>query len=468
MRADTDLNAEPSEPVPRARGMVESIAPLDDEEPADLIDPAASAHVLTSLFARVDEPPDDVEPPPAVGSTPDARPPAIEFFMLEPGVQVGPYVLEEKLGQGSFGVVYAARHRDLDREVALKILNPSHHGDHDALQRFLREARAAARIAHPGVVMVHDCGRVGLAGDEALAFIAMERLRGVSLAQRLEETGPLHADAAVDIARQVAAALDAAHRADVLHRDLKPDNIFLVPDPKLPVNERVKVLDFGLAKIGRAGHTELGSVFGTPIYMSPEQCRSSGEVDARADIYALGCILFELLTGQAPFEGLLYEVLERHQREIAPLASSLAPAVPPALDELIAHLLAKDPDDRPPTMSAVRQALDALAGEPPAPDSEGGGLDERRILARAFGSAAPWLRDRKRTPMPMLPVEAELPIDAEPAPESAAAPLYLDDDVEIAPIVPRARSQHRVIALIAAIAVFCALAGALIARHWSG
>lgn len=422
----SDLNTSPSEAPARARGLVESIPPLADDDAADLIDPGASAHVQTSLFARVDDPIDDLldEPPP---------PPGAQLFMLEPGIQVGNYVLEEKLGQGSFGVVYVARHCELDRQVALKILNPSHGGDHDALQRFLREARAAARIAHPGVVTVHDCGRFGLGGTEELAFIAMERLHGVSLAQRLEETGPLHADAAVEIARQVAAALDAAHRADVLHRDLKPDNIFLVPDPKLPVNERVKVLDFGLAKIGRAGHTELGSVFGTPIYMSPEQCRSSGEVDARADIYALGCILFELLTGQAPFEGLLYEVLERHQRELAPRASSLAPAIPPALDALIAQLLAKDPGDRPPTMRAVKQALDLIAGEPPVAEA------------------------------PPSPVAAPAPS------ESAEAPLFLDEEVDVAAIAPRpaARGKRRPRALIAAIAVACVLAGAWIAHRWS-
>jgi eukaryotic-like serine/threonine-protein kinase len=286
---------------------------------------------------------------------------------LAPGGRIGKYQLEAMLGQGTYGLVFTARDTELDRVVALKVLNPSHHSDADALHRFLREARATARIDHPGIVTIIDCGRIPAPAVGVLAYIAMERLHGESLADRIERCGRLAPTAAIEIARQVASALDAAHRADVLHRDLKPDNIFLVPDPAAANRERVKVLDFGLAKVGYGTNTRTHLVFGTPLYMSPEQCRSSNNIDARSDIYALGCVLFELVTGQAPFEGDLVSVLGRQQCEAAPRARSLAPHIPQALDDLIAEMLAKQPSARPQTMVDVERALDyvlAVTAEP--------------------------------------------------------------------------------------------------------
>jgi serine/threonine protein kinase len=272
--------------------------------------------------------------------------------------RIAKYELTGMLGHGSFGMVYTARDVELDREVALKILKPSHHNDEDAMHRFLREARAAARIAHPGIITVHDFGRHAPEDDEELAYIAMERLSGESLTDRLARLGALAPEVAAEIARQVAAALEAAHRADVLHRDLKPDNVYLVPDPAVPSGERAKVFDFGLAKIGTSRHTRMGSVFGTPLYMSPEQCRSAGDTDARSDIYALGCILFEMLAGSAPFEGAIFQVIQRHLHEAAPRVSSLMPDVPPALDALVAEMLDKDPTVRPQTMADVVKRLE--------------------------------------------------------------------------------------------------------------
>ena len=373
-------------------------------------------------------------------------------FMRHEVARIGKYELEEKIGQGSFGVVYTARDTELDREIALKILNPSHHGDREALHRFLREARAAARIAHPGIVTVHDFGRSTPEGGEELAYIAMERLRGESLTARLDRSGRMRPEEAAEIGRQVASALEAAHRAEVLHRDLKPDNVFLVPDPAVSSGERVKVLDFGLAKIGCSRHTELGSVFGTPLYMSPEQCRSSGQIDARSDIYALGCILFELVTGRAPFEGAIYQVLECHLHEEAPRASTLAPATPPALDDLIARMLEKDPGERPVSMAAVMNALEevieASAG-PVAPsiveDGGGQGYDASLRMA-AFHRGSSELLE---APVFVAPLVLE---------ETGALPRA---DAAAYGLRPRGREKRRPLALVAAIAIAIALAGAL-------
>ena len=279
--------------------------------------------------------------------------------VLAPGGRIGKYELRQKLGMGTFGLVFTARDLDLDRDVAFKILNPTHATNLDVVQRFLQEARASARIQHPGIVTVFDFGRVPSSLGET-AYITMELLQGESLTARLNRGGRLSPEVACEITRQIASALDAAHRADVLHRDLKPDNIYMVPDPAVPSGERVKVIDFGLAKLGRSGHTMTNTIFGTPRYMSPEQCRSSGEIDQRSDVYSLGCILFELLTGRTPFDGDLRQLIDRHQRAMPPRAKSFAPEIAQGLDDLIDSMLAKDPAERPQTMAALQRALQAL------------------------------------------------------------------------------------------------------------
>jgi serine/threonine protein kinase len=270
---------------------------------------------------------------------------------------LGRYELQQKLGSGTFAQVYAAYDSYLERDVALKVLNQSHLSNPDVLPRFLQEGRATAKIRHPGIVTIHECGTVDT-DDGVSAYIAMEMLDGESLLSRLQRSGKLAIDTAVEITRQIACALDAAHRAGVLHRDLKPDNVFLVPDPAaMPSGERVKVIDFGLAKIGAGDITQAQMVFGTPAYMSPEQCRSTGEIDQRSDVYALGCILFELVCGRPPFEGGMRETMGQHLRTVPRRASSFNSEVPYALDELIAVMLSKDPANRPQSMAAVTLAL---------------------------------------------------------------------------------------------------------------
>ena len=279
-----------------------------------------------------------IDPPPASATT------------------LGGYVVGNKLGQGAFGTVFAGHDPDLDRDVAIKVLHQEHGMNPEILRRFLQEGRSTARINHPGIVTIHDCG---IDGDTA--YIAMELLAGESLTARLARCGRLSPDAAMEFCRQMAAALDAAHRAGVIHRDLKPDNIYLVPDPAAPAGERVKILDFGLAKHGASHRTSIGTTFGTPRYMSPEQCRSAANTDARSDIYALGCILFELLTGRPPFSGGIRELVTQHLGVTAPRAYLFLHHISAELDDLLARMLEKDPARRPQTMSEVQRGLE-LAG----------------------------------------------------------------------------------------------------------
>ncbi len=275
------------------------------------------------------------------------------------GGQIGRYTLADKLGAGSFGVVFRAHDTVLDRMVAIKVLNPAHQYNADVLRRFLQEALASARVVHPGIVTVHDFGTVETARSE-IAYIVMELLQGESLSERVLHGGQQPIGAAVEIIRQVASALDTAHRAGVLHRDLKSENIYLVPDPATQSGERVKVLDFGLAKLGASQHTAANTVFGTPRYMSPEQCRSATAIDERSDIYSLGCVFFELITGRTPFLGELRQVLDAHKRSIAPRASTFASDVPLAVDDLIAQMLAKDPAERPQSMAELHDTLHSI------------------------------------------------------------------------------------------------------------
>jgi serine/threonine protein kinase len=345
---------------------------LEDSEPTSIRqlserDPLRSPQEFEHEASACDAEPRGRSPRPRT-SRPDLRPdlgpdpvaptePAP--VVLAPGGRIGKYELRQKLGMGTFGLVFTARDLDLDRDVAFKVLNPTHVTNRDVVLRFLQEARASARIQHPGIVTVFDFGRLPSSLGET-AFITMELLQGESLANRLNRSGRLAPEVACELARQIASALDAAHRADVLHRDLKPENIYLVPDPAVPSGERAKVIDFGLAKLGRNGHTMSNTIFGTPRYMSPEQCRSSGEIDQRSDVYSLGCILFELLTGRTPFDGDLRQLIDRHQRAMPPRAKSFAPEISQGLDDLIDSMLAKDPAARPQTMAALQRALQVL------------------------------------------------------------------------------------------------------------
>jgi eukaryotic-like serine/threonine-protein kinase len=279
------------------------------------------------------------------------RPPAARGKLAR-NQWIGKYVVEDKLGEGTFGSVFTARDTDLDRLVAIKILHRFHLANAEAVARFVREARATTRVRHPSIVTIHDVGRYGDA-----AFIVMELLEGETLCRRLDVRARLPVAEALEISHQIAGALAAAHRVDVLHRDIKPDNIFLVRDPVLAGGERVKVLDFGLAKLGVTGETQANVMLGTPRYMSPEQTRSSAGIDARSDIYSLGVVLFQLVVGSTPFSGDLPTLVDQQRNRVPPRVRTLRPDIPLQLEELLVCMLAKDPDERPQTMEDVQAAL---------------------------------------------------------------------------------------------------------------
>ena len=273
------------------------------------------------------------------------------------GDALGNYRLVAQLGSGSTGVVFLAEHQRIARRVAIKLLAPEFIRDQRALQRFFNEARATSLTRHPGIVDVFDCD-VDATGR---AYIVMEHLEGETLTERLRRAGKLHWSAACLIARRVADALAAVHDKGIVHRDLKPENLFLVGNGRDPT-AAVKVLDFGVAKLMTADAvarlTMRGMLLGTPEYMSPEQCAGAEVVDHRADIYALGCILFEMLTGQLPFvTSSVRELVFAHRFRPAPSAVASCSALPDWLEHLLTRMLAKEPDHRPGSMHEVSKAL---------------------------------------------------------------------------------------------------------------
>jgi serine/threonine protein kinase len=267
------------------------------------------------------------------------------------------YEIEAVLGEGGMGTVYRARHRVLDKKLAMKVLRADLSRDADLGVRFLREAKAAASIAHPSVVQITDFGNL----PSGQPYFVMELLVGASLSAILRKGGPLPAARAVRLLLQMVDALGAAHEAGVVHRDLKPDNILICP---VQGGETVKVLDFGLAKVaGQSRLTKAGLVFGTPHYMSPEQA-SGGTVDERTDLYALGIVMYEMFTGRVPFEADTYMgVLTKHIYVAPTPPSVLLGGVGElgALEQVTLRCLEKKPERRYASMRALADELSRVA-----------------------------------------------------------------------------------------------------------
>jgi serine/threonine protein kinase len=313
---------------PRARELVTGVDPRWD---------AAIARCLerrpADRFASAEE----VAAALAAGESSSSESPA----PVEPGERIGDYRIDRRIGEGGMGTVYEATNTVIQKKVALKILQTAGAG---AVERFLREARAACQIGHPNIVDVVSFGRM----SDGRAYIVMELLVGENLEQRLSR-GPLPLGEALDVLEPICRALQAAHEKGIVHRDLKPANVFLAQSAG---TTRLKLLDFGVAKLADRGderveQTREGAIIGTPRYMSPEQARGS-TVDARADVYSLGVMAFEMFTGEPPFStGAAMEIIAQHLDQAPPSPSSRAPNLLPAIDRLLLAMLAKKPDARP-------------------------------------------------------------------------------------------------------------------------
>jgi serine/threonine protein kinase len=315
----------------------------------------------------------------------------------------GNYRIGEQLGEGGMGAVYRAEHTQLGKKAAVKVLLEELSNNKDVVARFFNEARAATAIDHPGIVTVFD---FGYAADHR-AYIVMEFLEGETLGERRRRLGRLPVPEALIICRQVAGALGAAHARGIVHRDLKPDNIMLVRDPDVLGGQRAKVLDFGIAKLVErdeakaddtlpAVKTKSGKIMGTPTYMAPEQCRGAGDVDHRADMYALGCVLYALVCGRPPFLAEASgDLIAAHILSEPPAPRSVSPEIPEPVEEVMLRLMAKRPDDRYASMTEVVAALEgASAGALPA------GLGRRTSAVRpvASGDLLPTVDDGPRQP----------------------------------------------------------------------
>jgi serine/threonine-protein kinase len=304
------------------------------------------------------------------------------------GELLGNYRIVAKLGSGSMGVVFLGEHQRLVRRAAIKLLAPHLVRNQHVLQRFFNEALATSVIRHPGIVDVFDCD----VDANGRAYMVMEHLEGETLADRLQQEGRLHWRQACLIVRQAAEALGAVHDKGIVHRDLKPENLFLLLDPRDATAVVVKVLDFGVARLlaqdPASRLTMRGVLLGTPEYMCPEQC-AGAEVDHRADVYALGCILFEMLGGLPPFVAeTVQELISAHQYFPVPPLRDPVEAIPTWLAELLARMLAKEPGERPASMHEVvkvmraHEATAAPAASPvearPAAEPAAGAVASRR------------------------------------------------------------------------------------------
>ena len=354
--------------------------------------------------------------------------------MAETASTIGRYEILREIGRGAMGVVYEARDPALDRTVALKVIQPSAEGEAARVfeERFLAEARIAAALHHPGIVVVHDVGRDPVSG---LLFIALELVRGQTLAD-LADAGPLEWHTALQLVAQVARALHHAHRQGVVHRDVKPANIVMLPTGE------AKVMDFGIARLGSAQQrlTTTGQFIGTPLYTAPEQAKTE-DVDGRADVFSLASVAYTLLTGQAAFmapniPGIVHRVV---YEEPLPL-SSFVQGLPAAVEPVIARALAKDPARRYPTAEAFAEDLeDILAGGHPRHAA----ADDLVVVEESESPLAALL--------------------AEDAAEPPAGPL----GPGAAPAAPPAVSPRGSRATLAAAVLLCVLALLLWAPRWT-
>ncbi|MFJ1811098.1 MULTISPECIES: Stk1 family PASTA domain-containing Ser/Thr kinase [unclassified Streptomyces] len=361
----------------------------------------------------------------------------------------GRYRVEARIAVGGMATVYRAVDTRLDRVLALKVMHPALAADGSFVERFIREAKSVARLAHPNVVQVFDQG-----ADGSYVYLAMEYIAGCTLRDVLRERGALQPRAALDILEPVLAALGAAHRAGFVHRDMKPENVLIGDDG------RVKVADFGLVRSVDTVTSTTGAVLGTVAYLAPEQIEQPGTADARVDVYACGVVLHEMLTGEKPHDGDSPAiVLYKHLHEDVPPPSSLVPGLPFELDELVASATARTPGVRPydavALLGQVREARAALSEDqldalPPQAVSAGhdNAEDRTSVIPRSLTSPPLGFARAGGPPSRPLPVDEDEPADGED-------PLNRTSRFRSPPPLPPRRRSVRprrgVLALVAAV-----------------
>jgi serine/threonine-protein kinase len=312
------------------------------------------------------------------------------------GTRVDKYDVEAVLGRGGMGTVYLVRHIDLGHQLALKVLDSRLWTSSDVSARFFQEAKAAARIGHPNIVQIFDFAKHSTAGS----YIVMELLRGEPLDALIATEAPLPEQRAIGIALQICDALESAHKLGIVHRDLKPANVFVTPMSAAQTphgssaGDVVKVMDFGVAKISESASavsTRPGTLVGTPLYMSPEQWES-GPTDARTDVYSLGLVLYEMLTGVLPHQGTLTQVVKSLTLDEARPPSAHRKDLTPALSKIVVRAIRKLPADRHASMEelarelrGVRESRSSATVMPPAPRSA---WRDRRVLAGGLAFVA--------------------------------------------------------------------------------
>jgi eukaryotic-like serine/threonine-protein kinase len=319
-------------------------------------DPSAPNQPDGGLFATVPTP-NKFE----LAQTAEVTKPQIPEFAgdLAFGEIVGGYVIESKLGSGGFGTVYRAREPSIGRLVAIKVLSTAMSQRPELLARFLDEAKAATKVRHRNIIDVFQFGQL----KDGRPFQIMELLEGESLAQHLARSGPLSLEAAIPLFRAIAKALDVVHDAGIVHRDIKPDNVFLTFDDEQ--NCLPKLLDFGIARLnsddGNVRKTQTGVPMGTPLYMSPEQCKGAG-VGKQSDVYSFGVLVYETLTGVTPFVANTFiELMNAHINDAPAHLSHLRPTLPQELDHIVAKTLSKNPDQRPSRLTSFVNELEQAA-----------------------------------------------------------------------------------------------------------
>jgi serine/threonine protein kinase len=327
------------------------------------------------------------------------------------GREVGNYRIVSLIGEGGMGEVYMAEHPTIDRKVAVKVLRADLAANTSVVTRFVNEARVASTLRHPNVIEVFDTGQLE---PDHVPYMLMEMLEGESLASRICRLIRIDQDDAIEWTYQIAAALGAAHAKNIVHRDLKPANLFLVADDRIPDREKIKVLDFGIAKVqgalrgsGGMPRTQTGFLLGTPLYMSPEQCRGAKEIDTRSDIYSLGLVMYEMLCGAPPFvsEG-MGELISMHlmRPPVPPRAHN--PAISEEIEQVVLRALAKEPDNRFATVQDLQRAL---------------GYEPSRLTGSGRVSAGVATPRRPSGPMPTLVAPSSI-VSAMPPPAAYDAP----------------------------------------------